>query len=78
MKPYKVYGGCFNGKDRWIVAAKSIQKAADAFGVSYGYCRGRCSTTGNKLECELTRANPGVVFTTNAVHTSTYTQRDQK
>lgn len=64
----KVYGGCFDGRNRLIVAAKS-KKAAHAAMValrpnlSYSTFTAFGSETGNTLELKTALAKPGTVFT---------------
>lgn len=62
----KVYGGCFDGTTRHIVAAKTKKAAAVALGVSMYEFNGYASATGNDLELATAIAEPGVVFSAPA------------
>jgi hypothetical protein len=63
----KVFGGCFDGKNRVICAAPS-QKAcvenlkAAGVNVSLHYFREHACDTGNEEELEIALANPGEVY----------------
>lgn len=63
----KVYGGCYDGKNRVIVAASS-KKAAHALvsaalrGMSYHGWNEYTSETGNEFELSVALAEPGSVF----------------
>lgn len=67
-----VFGGCFDGKRREIVAAKSMAAAiklfqkAGAIG-SAPAMRKYCSDTGNQIEIEIAMSKPGVVFKTSSL-----------
>lgn len=66
MSKLKVYGGCYDGKNRVIVAAKnkkSAHAAVDAaIGISYYGWDMYTAETGNEKELFLALSSPGVVF----------------
>lgn len=61
-KPLKVFGGCFDGVMRLVVAAPSQGVAAKAFGVTPYLMREYASETGNEAERAAALSKPGVVF----------------
>lgn len=65
-KALKVFGGTWCGIERRIVATTSLAKAAELTGCPRGYI----CVTGNSLELEVARSNPGVAYGCNlsAVH----------
>lgn len=62
----KVYGGCYDGRNRVIVAAKSKKEAHalvnSAIGISYYSWDAYTSTTGNDNELTVALGAPGTVF----------------
>lgn len=70
----KVWGGCFDGTTRHIVAAKTKKAAAEALGVTLYSLNGWAAETGNDLELATALAEPGVVFSAPASgpHSGTY------
>ena len=59
----KVYGGCFDGRHRQVVAAKNQTEAARLLGVSLYIFRLNASETGNPGEVLTATTAPGKVFT---------------
>lgn len=58
----KVYGGCLDGRNRVIVAAKSLKEAAKLFGISYHSARLYVSETSNEHEITVAMIEPRKVF----------------
>lgn len=65
-KKLKVFGGCFDGRNREIVAASSKVEAGRLFGRKSHTMRDFCCETGNTEEVETAMSQPGVVFTVSA------------
>ena len=62
----KVWGGCFDGTTRQIVATKTKKAAAEALGLNYNHFNNYASDTGNETELRVALAEPGVVFSAPA------------
>lgn len=62
MAQIKVWCCSFGTIDR-LVATTSQRAAADAMRISLYEFRNYASETGNREDCELALANPGVLFT---------------
>lgn len=58
----KVYGGCFDGQTRFIVAARTQMQAAKVFETTAYQMRERACETGNEHELRVALAEPGIVF----------------
>ena len=67
-KKLKVYGGCFDGLTRKIVATNSMRHAGELFGVSAYAMSGWCSETGNDVELDVALASPYTVFQISSKH----------
>lgn len=63
MKPLTVWGGCFDGTTRAIVATKTKSEAAAAFAVSMYSFNNWAGDTGNHAEVAVAMTKPGTVFT---------------
>jgi hypothetical protein len=62
----KVYGGCFDGTTRQIVAAPTKKAAAEALGLSMYHFNGYAAETGNAFEIETALSEPGKPFSAPA------------
>jgi len=58
----KVYGGCFDGTTRQIVAAPTKKAAAEALELSMYHFNGYGGETGNARELEVALSDPGKPF----------------
>lgn len=69
-RPLKVYGGCYDGKNRLVVASstkKAAWEAVNAIGrISYNTWDQYTSETSNETELAVALAQPLTVFTRNA------------
>lgn len=61
-KQLKVYGICYDGRNRMVIAATSLKRAAGVSGISYSFFRRYGSQTWNKEECEQCLPNPEKPF----------------
>jgi hypothetical protein len=68
----KVFGINIDGVNRCIVAAKSMKRAAELFGVSYSYARGWGSETWNEDEVRIATATPEQVYIAPDRHGAVY------
>lgn len=74
-KRLKVFGGCFDGTTRTIIAAPNQQTARAAFGVSSHAMVNYCSETWNEHEVSVAMSKPGVVFSgPNSTHTDEFVE----
>lgn len=62
VKPLKVYGGCLDGRNRVIVAARSMAEADRLLKCSAYSTRKFVCETGNPFEVEQAISSPGTVF----------------
>jgi hypothetical protein len=62
----KVYGGCFDGATRQIVAAPTKKAAAEALEVSVYHFNEYSCETGNLTELSVALADPGKPFSAPA------------
>lgn len=67
----KVFGGTYDGKYRYVVAAKSMTAAIKEFkrifvATGVGSLRAYGGETGNSEEIEMANKEPGVIFRRNA------------
>jgi len=58
----RVWGGCFDGTTRQIVAAKTKKAAAEALGVSLYHFNNYGGETGNDLEVSVAMQCPGTPY----------------
>lgn len=82
-KPLKVFGGCFDGSHRWVVAAKSMNAAINIWReydarLSASYARNHASETGNETECNIALSNPGKVYRCGTHYPKIYTIIEKK
>jgi len=62
MRPLKVFACSGDGRNRCIVAAKTLTEAARLMGIPYHRIKGWGGETGNKQEITLAMSEPGVVW----------------
>lgn len=68
MAKLKVYGGCYDGQNRLIVAATSLKAAhglvtqGTARHIPFNSYRLHTAVTGNQREVEVATGSPGTVF----------------
>jgi hypothetical protein len=67
-KVSKVYGGCYDGKTRLVVAASTKKQAFEAvkavfgFSLSYSNWDSKTAVSANEIEVQLTSGSEGVVY----------------
>lgn len=65
-RPIKVFGGCFDGRNRLIVATTSLKKASELFCISYNQVREYAHQTWNDVEVKTAMSKVGTVFYSDA------------
>ena len=74
--PLRVFGGCFNGRERWIVAARTKADASRLFKIHYQDFHDYGGETEDPHEVKIAMQSPGAVYAANV--RDSYRPQDRK